>query len=1485
MQSYSTPFIHRLTSTPLRAAFRGLLVASLFAGFLIPLAAIGAPTISATQDDGTAAATRKLVGQQIDYTTVISNTAAVIVGSTANDATSVILTNNTPANTTDVGTVTISPIAFDDDYPQTIIGNVSINSANIPYSVFSNDFAGTPAATTISAFDATSVQGGQVTMVTAAGATLGQFTYNPPPGFEGTDTFTYTLTNSAGSSVGTVRLTVTGMVWFINNAASACTTVAAGCGRLSNPFSTLAAFNSANGVADAGLVHNPAANDNIFIFESATGYSGAVTLVSGQKLIGQDATATLAVITGLTPPSGSAAFPAMNTGGNNSTITSTVTLNTNTTVRGLSISSTTNTGMNDPAGAITGVNVSEVDVTTTTGTGVSLANIAGTLSFDGLTTSGGTGADLTGSNGSATFNFTGVTISSGGNTGFNATGGGTVNITGASNTLTSTTGVALNVVNTTIGASGLTFRSISVTGNNTLPASGIILNTTGSGGLKVTGNAGVCTPATQTCTGGTIQGTGSHGVNLTAVSNIEFNLVSIKNTGDHGLFGDGVNNFTLRDSIVFNFGNASASGPGGPSEDGLHFESTNNANTAAGHGLTGTVTFQRNTIGPDGHFVLTPNPPTPENKGIVIRNHNDVNLAMTVTGMKFFQISNDGIDADVSDGTATLNVDGSTADGANDFSQINGRAVTFQGPVDNAAARVLDLTIKNNTFTSVGIGGRWLAGGRCTMNARFTNNVMTSTTNDAIRSIADASIATLTPHATTNATITGNNFGGGSAFIAHHRQAVGNIAFNNNTNIGNVGGILVTAEVRSTVGIDILSNSATVSGNAGRNALYIQTANNGVAGTDNSTICANISGNNFSESPNNTGFQSTIVLDTVSNQGVINLENWNGSSPTYDVFLSNQNTLSGGTPNVIADNPANIHAGANCVTSTPLMFASGGVPSVATKSTPRGSASDSAAGEAKIVSGGADRREDAAPAAAEHAKPEIQSATLTREQIESIVVEAKRRWAATGLSSEQGAALDRLQFDVADLAALYLGSAGADHIKLNRKAGDQEWFVDAPPMTDGQFGKVISATQRFTEPEAAPAGRVDLLTAIMHEMGHALGLPDSYDVKDRENVMYGFLTSGERRLPANGQAIGAVPGSLSGAPHFLGSPVNIGTLPPNKSVTIKFSVTVGPITGNPQSVSSQGTVSGSNFANVLTDDPTVGGGADPTVTLLGIAPAFTSANATTFTVGTNGNFSVTANGAPPPTFTKTGTLPTGVTLDSNGLLHGTPAAGTGGTYPITITATNAIAPDAMQSFTLTVNQPPAVTSANNTTFTVGTAGTFTVTTTGFPTGATMVISETGALPSGVTFTNNNDGTATLAGTPGAGTGGTYPITITANNGVAPNGTQSFTLTVNQAPAITSAANTTFTVGTAGTFSVTTTGFPTNASMVIGETGALPSGVTFTNNNNGTATLAGTPGAGTGGTYPITITANNGVGSAAMQSFTLTVNQAPAITSANNTTFT
>ena len=57
-------------------------------------------------------------------------------------------------------------------------------------------------------------------------------------------------------------------------------------------------------------------------------------------------------------------------------------------------------------------------------------------------------------------------------------------------------------------------------------------------------------------------------------------------------------------------------------------------------------------------------------------------------------------------------------------------------------------------------------------------------------------------------------------------------------------------------------------------------------------------------------------------------------------------------------------------------------------------------------------------------------------------------------------------------------------------------------------------------------------------------------------------------------------------------------------------------------------------------------------------------------------------------------------------------------------------------------QKPSITSADKTTFDIGFPGTFTITTTGNP-ATPMIISANGALPAGVTFVDNGDGTATL----------------------------------------------------------------------------------------------------------------------------------------------
>jgi len=186
---------------------------------------------------------------------------------------------------------------------------------------------------------------------------------------------------------------------------------------------------------------------------------------------------------------------------------------------------------------------------------------------------------------------------------------------------------------------------------------------------------------------------------------------------------------------------------------------------------------------------------------------------------------------------------------------------------------------------------------------------------------------------------------------------------------------------------------------------------------------------------------------------------------------------------------------------------------------------------------------------------------------------------------------------------------------------------------------------------------------------------------------------------------------------------------------------------------------------------------------------------------------------------------------------------------------------------------PTFTSAATATLTVGKPGTATITASG-----AMTIVASGTLPAGVTFVDNGNATATLAGTPAQGSAGSYPLTLTARNDSG-SVTQAYTLTVtltaSQPPAFTSQPTATFAVGNAGSFTVRTSGSPV-AGLAL--TGTLPVGITFADNGDGTATLTGTPASGTAGSYPLTVAATNPAGRVT-QGLTLVVQQAPVITSA------
>ncbi len=275
-------------------------------------------------------------------------------------------------------------------------------------------------------------------------------------------------------------------------------------------------------------------------------------------------------------------------------------------------------------------------------------------------------------------------------------------------------------------------------------------------------------------------------------------------------------------------------------------------------------------------------------------------------------------------------------------------------------------------------------------------------------------------------------------------------------------------------------------------------------------------------------------------------------------------------------------------------------------------------------------------------------------------------------------------------------------------------------------------------------------------------------------------------------------------------------------------------------------------------------------------PSFTSTNYVEIQTGAKVHVPIATTGVPAPSIRVTGTLPTGVTFhdDGNGtaLISGT-APAQPNISSVTLTATNSHG-TATQTFFIQVGTHPVFTSAASTILKEGITGSFVVGTSGSPTSS---LSETGTLPRGVTFTDNGNGKATLAGTPATGTMGTYKIVLLAQNGISPDATQDFTLTVDQVPTFSSVAAATFIKGKLETFTVKATGFPTL--MHFTEAGALPEGVTLSS----AGVLSGTPTA--TGTFAFTITARNGVLPNATQLFTLTVGQAPVFTSASTSTLT
>tara|TARA_R110002096_G_scaffold147220_11_gene306938 strand:+ start:6505 stop:13509 length:7005 start_codon:yes stop_codon:yes gene_type:complete len=180
---------------------------------------------------------------------------------------------------------------------------------------------------------------------------------------------------------------------------------------------------------------------------------------------------------------------------------------------------------------------------------------------------------------------------------------------------------------------------------------------------------------------------------------------------------------------------------------------------------------------------------------------------------------------------------------------------------------------------------------------------------------------------------------------------------------------------------------------------------------------------------------------------------------------------------------------------------------------------------------------------AEVADAPADDSVLTSEDLSPLIEEAIARWTETGLTEEQAAALLNVTYEVVDLESNALGVTDGFVIRIDDDAAGSGWFLDETPTLDEEFQFVSGTeTQMVAEMDSLAEDRFDLLTVLMHEQGHILGLADA--TSDQfANLMSGILEAGERLTPAEAQAEGATAGSLEGERFALTtSTISGGTL-------------------------------------------------------------------------------------------------------------------------------------------------------------------------------------------------------------------------------------------------------------------------------------------------------------------------------------------------------